>query len=127
MTRVMPVSDAAASALPTGTLPARDRRRRRLPAVLLGTAAAVAIGLLAAVALMGTADSIETPVATVTTPSTSTPNSATPNSATPNSATPNSGAAPAVAPPANTSSTPGQLDRPRDRNRGHDDKKDGKK
>lgn len=33
----------------------------------------------------------------------------------------------AVAPPASTSSRPDRLDRPRDRTRGHDDKKDGKK
>ena len=132
MTRVMTVNAAAASALATGapstgTLPARDRRRRRVSAVLLGAAAAAAIAVLAAFALNGATGGTKTPVATVTTAATSTPNSETPSSATPSSATPSIGATPAVAPPANTSSRPGQLDRPRDRTRGHDDKKDGKK
>jgi len=122
-TQVMAVNAAVATTLPAGAPPAGDRRRRSVSAVLVGAAAVVAIGVLAAFALNG---STQTPVATVTAPSTSTPNSATPNSQTPNSATPNSGASLAVAPPADTSSRPGRLNRPRDRTRGHDDKKDGK-
>ncbi len=50
-----------------------------------------------------------------------------PTGETSDSATPSIGETPAVAPPANTSSRPGRLDRPRDRTRGHDDTKDGKK
>ena len=132
MTRVLTVNAATANALPAGALPAgappdRDRQRRRLPAVLLGTTAAVAIGVLAAFALNDTTGSTKSPVTTVTTPTTSTPTTSTPNSATPSSATPGIDATPAVAPPANISSTPGQVNGPRDRARGHDDKKDGKK
>jgi len=122
-TQVMAVNAAVATTLPAGAPPAGDRRRRSVSAVLVGAATVVAIGVLAAFALNG---STQTPVATVTAPSTSTPNSATPNSQIPNSATPNSGASLAVAPPADTSSRPGRLNRPRDRTRGHDDKKDGK-
>jgi eukaryotic-like serine/threonine-protein kinase len=132
LTRVLQVNAIAASGFPNGSPPARDRRRRSGSAVLLGAVAAVAIGVLAAVALNDTTDSTQTPATTAAIPPTSnptgeTPNGATPNSTTPNSATPSIGATQAVAPPANTSSRPGQLDRPRDRTRGHDDKKDGKK
>ncbi|MBC7559795.1 MAG: hypothetical protein H7270_10650, partial [Dermatophilaceae bacterium] len=132
MTRVLTVNAAAANALPAGAPlagapPDRDRQRRRFPAVLLGTTAAVAIGVLAVFALNDTTGSTKSPVTTVTTPTTSTPTTSTPNSATPSSATPGIDATPAVAPPANISSTPGQVNGPRDRARGHDDKKDGKK
>ena len=50
-----------------------------------------------------------------------------PTGKTSGSATPSIRETHEVAPPANTSSRPGRPDGPRDRTRGHDDKKDGKK
>jgi eukaryotic-like serine/threonine-protein kinase len=108
-TQVMAAQDLAGE--PAG-IP--DRRSGFRPAWLLGATAAGALLGLAAFALPGGSDSTQTPAVTATTPQTSN------QSATPSMSTT------AIAPPAEASLTPGQLNRARARARGHDNKKDGK-
>jgi eukaryotic-like serine/threonine-protein kinase len=91
-----------------------DRRSRFRPAWLLGATAAGALLGLAALALPGNSDSTRTPAATPTTSQTSNQNATPSTSAT------------VIAPPAEASLRPGQLNRARARARGHDNKKDGK-
>ena len=91
-----------------------DRRSRFRPAWLLGATAAGALLGLAALALPGNSDNVRTPAATPTTSQTSDQNATPSTSAT------------VVAPPAEASLRPGQLNRARARARGHDNKKDGK-
>jgi serine/threonine protein kinase len=119
-TQVIPISYLPTSAMPPASPVLHDRRPRRGPALLLGAAAAVTIGLLAAFGLPGATSSSNTPAVRATTAPmgrTGTTPSTYP--------TPGISAATVAAPPAETSSIPGQLDRPRDRARGHN-KKDGK-
>ena len=104
-----------AMAIPTEPLGIPDRRFRLRPAWLLGVAAAAALVVVAAFALPGS-DSTQTPVAATTTSASSNQNSATPSTS----------ATTVIAPPADTSSMPGQLDRTKGKARGHDDNKDGK-
>jgi len=104
-----------AMAIPTEPLGTPDRRSRLRPAWLLGMAAAEALVAIAAFALPGS-DSTQTP-AVVT---------ATSASSNENSATPSTSATPVIAPPADTSAMPGQLDKAKGKARGHDHNKDGK-
>jgi len=121
-TQVIPIGAVAMSSPATGTLPGRDRPAGRRTAVLLGAATAVVIGVLASFALSDSGNDLQTPTVSATNPPASTPSDQTSNSATLGA-----NAATVAAPPAITSTSPGKLDRPRDRVRGHDDKKDGKK
>jgi serine/threonine protein kinase len=73
--------------------------------------------MLAAFALPGGSDATLAPVTTPTTQPAPSPDYTTPSTR----------AVTVAGPPADTPSVPGQLDRPRGRSRGHDDKKDGKK
>ena len=121
-TQAIPIGAAAWGGPETGSRPDRARPARRRYAIILGAAAAVTIGVLAAFALPGGGNDLQTPAVSVTIP----PTSSLPDQ-TSTSATPSTNAASVAAPPANTSPSPGQLDRPRDKARGHNDKKDGKK
>jgi serine/threonine-protein kinase len=123
MTQVMPVSAMPVSAMQSTAAGTRDRRPGRGSALLIGAAAVVTIGVVAAFALPGADSPSQTPVATATTPPIY-PTKTTTTAST--GATPDISAATVAAPPAETSSTPGQLNRPPGRTRGHD-KKDGKK
>jgi serine/threonine-protein kinase len=121
-TQVIALDSIPVSGPPTSSRSTRDTPARRPTAIVLGAAAAVAIGILAASALPDRGSDLRTPIVTATTPP------ASPlTDQTSNSASPSTNAATVAAPPANTSPSPGRLDRPRDRARGHDDKKDGKK
>ena len=91
-----------------------DRRSRFRPAWLLGATAAGALLGLAAFAVSGSSGSTQTPAVTVTTSQTSNQNATPSTSAT------------VMSPPAEASQRPGLLDRARARDRGHDNKKDGK-
>jgi eukaryotic-like serine/threonine-protein kinase len=121
-TQVIPIGAAALSAPAKGSLPARVRPARRRTAIILGAATAIAIGVLAAFALPDGGNDLRAPAVIATTP----PTSSLPDQ-TLTSATLSTNAASVAAPPANTSPSPGQLDRPRGKARSHDDNKDGKK
>ncbi|HYO19466.1 MAG TPA: serine/threonine-protein kinase [Dermatophilaceae bacterium] len=127
MTQVMPVSAMPVSASQSASAGTGGRRPGRGSTLLLGAAAAVTIGVVAAFALPGAGSSSQTPAVTATTPPLYPTKTATTTTTTMSTgATPGISAATVAAPPAETSSTPGQLDQPPGRTRGHD-KKDGKK
>jgi serine/threonine-protein kinase len=122
LTQVIPLSAMPRSARPlhagpTGSRHLRERPPRRGSTILFIAAGAVVIGILAAFALPGGGGATPAPVPTATTQPTPSPDNATPSTREVSVA----------GPPADTPSIPGPLDRPRDRSRGHDDKKDGKK
>jgi serine/threonine-protein kinase len=102
---------------PTTSRHLRERAPRRGSIILLIAAGVVVIGMLAAFALPGGSDATVAPATTPTTQP----------SPSPDYTTQSTRAVTVAGPPADTSSVPGRLDRHRDRSRGHDDKKDGKK
>jgi serine/threonine-protein kinase len=112
-----PLNARPLNARPTASRHLRERPSRHGSTILLIAAGAVVIGMLAAFALPDGSGATPAPVTTATTQPTPSPDNATPST----------GEVSVAGPTADTPSIPVQLDRPRDRSRGHDDKKDGKK